>query len=133
MENKRTILLTGASGFLGSRILSKINKNNTVYLLSNKSRASKSNPNHTHITINELDNFYQYCKKDLCLNIIGLMCLPPINSNTDEYFNILRQSAEKLNLTELSMGMSSDYEKAALNGSTFLRLGTVILGQRKSI
>ena len=82
------------------------------------------------IDLKDLDNFYNYCTKDLLLNIIGLMCLPPINLNSDKYFKILKKSAEKLNLKELSMGMSSDYEKAIINGSTYLRLGTAILGQR---
>ena len=82
------------------------------------------------IDLKDLDNFYNYCSKDLLLNIIGLMCLPPINLNSDKYFKILKKSAEKLNLKELSMGMSSDYEKAIINGSTYLRLGTAILGQR---
>ncbi len=82
------------------------------------------------IDLKDLDNFYNYCTKDLLLNIIGLMCLPPINLNSDIYFKILKKSAEKLNLKELSMGMSSDYEKAIINGSTYLRLGTAILGQR---
>ena len=82
------------------------------------------------IDLKDLDNFYNYCTKDLLLNIIGLMCLPPINLNSDKYFKILKKSAEKLNLKELSMGMSSDYEKAIINGSTYLRLGTAILGER---
>ena len=82
------------------------------------------------IDLKDLDNFYNYCSKDLLLNIIGLMCLPPINLNSDKYFKILKKSAEKLNLKELSMGMSSDYEKAIINGSTYLRLGTAILGER---
>ena len=53
-----------------------------------------------------------------------------IDSNTNQYFKLLKQSAVKLNLTELSMGMSSDFEKAIINGSTYLRLGTAILGER---
>tara|TARA_B100000686_G_scaffold347191_1_gene435357 strand:- start:22 stop:690 length:669 start_codon:yes stop_codon:yes gene_type:complete len=85
------------------------------------------------IALNELDNFYNYCTKELSLNIIGLMCLPPIDSDSEKYFKLLKQNAESLNLTELSMGMSSDFEKAALNGATFLRLGSVILGKRKII
>ena len=85
------------------------------------------------ISLNELTNFYDYCAKDLSLNVIGLMCLPPIDSNSVKYFNALNQNAVKLNLKELSMGMSSDFEEAVLNGSTFLRLGTLILGERKSI
>ena len=61
------------------------------------------------------------------------MCLPPIDSVSQEYFKLLKQNAERLNLKELSMGMSSDFEEAILNGSTYLRLGTVILGKRKPI
>ena len=82
------------------------------------------------INLKDLDNFYNYCTNDLLLNIIGLMCLPPISLNSHKYFKILKKSAEKLNLNELSMGMSSDFEEAIINGSTYLRLGTAILGER---
>jgi len=82
------------------------------------------------ISPKDLGNFYSYCTKDLSLNIIGLMCLPPINSDSENYFKILKDTADNFKLTNLSMGMSSDYENAIINGSTFLRLGTAILGQR---
>ena len=85
------------------------------------------------IALNDLDQFYNYCTKELFLDIIGLMCLPPSSSDSKKYFKILKQASTKLNLNELSMGMSSDFEEAVLNGSTFLRLGTIILGERKSI
>jgi len=85
------------------------------------------------INLNDLDQFYNYCTKELFLDIIGLMCLPPASSDSNKYFKILKQASMKLNLNELSMGMSSDFEEAVLNGSTFLRLGTIILGERKSI
>ena len=84
----------------------------------------------TGIILNDLNSFYNYCTKELSLNIIGLMCLPPINSNSQEFFKILKEIAEKLNLKDLSMGMSSDYKQAILNGSTYLRLGTIIFGKR---
>ena len=84
----------------------------------------------TGIMLNELGHFYNYCTKELSLNVIGLMCLPPVNSNSKEYFKLLKKTADKLNLKELSMGMSSDFEQAILNGSTYLRLGTLILGKR---
>ena len=84
----------------------------------------------TGIMLNELSHFYNYCTKELSLNVIGLMCLPPVNSNSKEYFKLLKKTADKLNLKELSMGMSSDFEQAILNGSTYLRLGTIILGKR---
>jgi len=82
------------------------------------------------VQLNELNNFYSYCTSELSLNVIGLMCLPPIDSNAHEYFKILKKNAEKLNLKDLSMGMSSDFEQAISNGSTYLRLGTIILGKR---
>jgi len=84
------------------------------------------------ILINELNNFYSYCTKDLSLNVIGLMCIPPIDSNSQKYFEKLKKIADQLNLKDLSMGMSSDYEQAILCGSSYVRLGTIILGERNS-
>ena len=84
------------------------------------------------ILLSEVNNFYNYCTKELSLNIVGLMCLPPVDKDSHEYFKLLKYEAEKLNLKELSMGMSSDFEQAIIHGSTFLRLGTAILGQRSS-
>ena len=82
------------------------------------------------IMLEDLDDFYFYCSKDLSLNIIGLMCLPPAGSDSKKYFQLLKKNTEKFNLRELSMGMSSDYEDAVINGSTYLRLGTAIFGER---
>ena len=82
------------------------------------------------ILLNDLNHFYNFCTKELSLNITGLMCLPPINSDSNKYFKILKKTSEKLNLTDLSMGMSADYDQAILNGSTYLRLGTAIFGAR---
>ena len=84
------------------------------------------------ILLNDLNKFYHYCTKELSLNIIGLMCLPPMESEPSQYFKILKNTAGKLNLKDLSMGMSSDFEQAIINGSTYLRLGTIILGERSS-
>ena len=89
-------------------------------------------PQKSGIMFNDLNNFYNYCTKDLSLNVIGLMCMPPVDSNSQEYFKKLKKVAEQLNLEDLSMGMSSDYEQAILSGSTYLRLGTTILGERNS-
>jgi len=85
------------------------------------------------IPLKDLSNFYNYCKRELLLDIVGLMCLPPIKSESENYFKLLKDSAEKINLKDLSMGMSSDFEKATLNGATYLRLGSAILGTRKTI
>ena len=84
------------------------------------------------ILLSDLNSFYNFCTNELSLNIIGLMCLPPINSNSNEYFRILKKASENLNLEDLSMGMSADYEQAILNGSTYLRLGTAIFGERST-
>lgn len=83
------------------------------------------------ILLKDLDSFYNYCTKKLSLNVIGLMCLPPIDSDSSRYFKILKKKSDEFNLTHLSMGMSSDYAQAVVNGSTFLRLGTAIFGERK--
>jgi len=85
------------------------------------------------ILLKDLNNFYLYCKNELLLNIIGLMCLPPVETESQKYFQLLKSVAGKLNLKDLSMGMSSDFEQAIINGSTYLRLGTIILGERKLI
>ena len=77
----------------------------------------------------ELDNFFLYCK-NLNLDVIGLMCLPPVNSDPVPYFSELSTLNKKLNLSELSMGMSSDYLQAVENSSTYLRIGSEIFGQR---
>ena len=85
------------------------------------------------ILLNDLNSFYYYCTKELSLNVIGLMCLPPIEYDSQKFFKILKNAAEKLNLKDLSIGMSSDFEQAIISGSTYLRLGTVILGKRDPI
>jgi pyridoxal phosphate enzyme (YggS family) len=78
----------------------------------------------------DLSNFIKYCKNDLKLNIIGLMCLPPINEDSDKYFKELRQLAIDNNLKELSMGMSNDYISAIKNSSTFIRIGSAIFEEK---
>ena len=82
------------------------------------------------IKINELDKFYEVCTKKLNLNIIGLMCLPPINSDSKEYFKKMNNAAENLSLKELSMGMSSDYMDAVKYNASYVRIGSKIFGER---
>lgn len=65
------------------------------------------------------------------LNIIGLMCIPPAGENPAPHFALLRKLAERLGLSELSMGMSGDYEEAIRLGATHIRLGTAIFGERE--
>ncbi len=83
------------------------------------------------ILLKDLNKFYDYCKNELSLNVIGLMCIPPVESDSDKYFKLLKDNSEKFELKDLSMGMSDDYEKAILYQSTYLRIGTAIFGKRK--
>ena len=78
----------------------------------------------------KLKDFYQLCVGDLDLDIIGLMCLPPKDNNSSEYFIEMRKLAENIKTINLSMGMSNDYSKAAESGATFLRIGSKIFGKR---
>ena len=78
---------------------------------------------------NDLNDFYHYCK-DLNLDVIGLMCIPPFNSDPNPFFQELNDLNKNFNLEELSMGMSSDYLKAVENYSTYLRIGSAIFGER---
>jgi pyridoxal phosphate enzyme (YggS family) len=78
----------------------------------------------------ELKDFYQLCVRDLDLDIIGLMCLPPKDNDSSEYFIEMKKLAENIKTINLSMGMSNDYSKAAENGATFLRIGSKIFGKR---
>ena len=73
--------------------------------------------------------FIDFCCKDLKLNIIGLMCIPPVDSNPNQYFKNLAELARANNLSELSMGMSNDYEIAIKNGATFVRVGSKIFSE----
>ena len=81
------------------------------------------------ISVNKLDDFYKFCK-DLKLNVVGLMCIPPIDDNSAIHFKKMLDLKQKLNFNELSMGMSSDYLDALHYGSTFLRIGSDIFGKR---
>ena len=82
------------------------------------------------ILIEELNSFYKTCTQDLGLKIIGLMCLPPNEKKSSLYFYKMQQLAERLNLKEISMGMSSDYLDAINFQATYLRIGTKIFGNR---
>ena len=78
----------------------------------------------------ELDSFYNYCIKEKNLNVIGLMVIPPNDNNTNKYFKILDELNNSLSLKELSMGMSADYYEAIKNNATFVRIGSLIFGNR---
>ena len=77
----------------------------------------------------ELKSLVEYCKQ-INLNVVGLMCIPPNNLDVSSYFSEMNLLNKSFNLSELSMGMSSDYLKASENLATYLRIGSSIFGQR---
>ena len=84
------------------------------------------------IEISNLENFYKRCISDLNLDVVGLMCLPPIDQDVAPYFLKMKDIHTKLGLKELSMGMSNDYIKAIKFNSSYLRIGSKIFGQRNT-
>ena len=82
------------------------------------------------IHVSEINEFVRYCLFELKLQIIGLMCIPPISGDTNLYFDQLSKIANQNNLKELSMGMSNDYLSALKNGSTFVRVGSGIFSEK---
>ena len=82
------------------------------------------------IRVNDLQKFLRVCVDKYNLNIIGLMCIPPMHKDPKSFFIELKSLAKKNNLPKLSMGMSSDYQEAVYNGATHVRVGTAIFGER---
>ena len=76
-----------------------------------------------------LGDFYRFCK-NLNLDIIGTMCIPPNDGNTKKYFSEMNKINQELNFKELSMGMSGDYLEAITNSATYVRVGSKIFGSR---
>ena len=77
------------------------------------------------------DDFIKYCKEDLRLPVVGLMCIPPLNEEPAMHFALLKKIAERNNLKELSMGMSNDFQEAVKFGATSVRVGSLIFGNRE--
>tara|TARA_Y100000590_G_scaffold142836_1_gene163911 strand:+ start:1656 stop:2321 length:666 start_codon:yes stop_codon:yes gene_type:complete len=82
------------------------------------------------VLIEQIDNFYNICVRDLGLNVIGIMCLPPNDNKSSIYFSEMQILAKKMNIKEISMGMSSDYLEAINYQATYLRIGSKIFGER---
>jgi len=103
----------------------KINKNIKIFLQVNIGDESQK----SGINKNELKQLVSYCK-EINLDLIGLMCIPPANINPEIYFDEMKNLNKSLGFKELSMGMSSDYLTAAKHESTLIRVGSSIFGQR---
>lgn len=105
---------------------SKINKRLKIFIQINIGNEDQK------IGINEdqLCDFYKKCVQDLDLDIIGIMCLPPKDGDIQNFFLKMKDLSKKIKVKELSMGMSNDYLEAIKYGSTFIRIGSRIFGQR---
>ena len=106
----------------------KLNKSLKIFIQINIGDEDQKNG----IKLDDLKSFYSICVNDLKLNIVGLMCLPPMQIDPKKYFKKMKIEAESLSLKELSMGMSSDYMEAIEYNSTYVRIGTKIFGNRLS-
>ena len=82
------------------------------------------------VNADEAKEFVQWCSKEKNLNVVGLMCIPPVNEPSNVHFDILKKLAGDCNLSKLSMGMSGDYNTAIKCGSTHVRVGSAIFGKR---
>lgn len=77
-----------------------------------------------------LKDFFNECKNNLNLDIIGLMCIPPVSQSSEQFFKKMNSLSNELDLNELSMGMSQDYLNAISNNASFVRIGSKIFGER---
>jgi len=103
----------------------KINKNIKIFLQINIGDENQK----SGINKNNVNQLVAFCK-EIGLDVIGLMCIPPANADPEDYFEEMKKLNSGLDFHELSMGMSSDYLKAAKHLSTYVRVGSSIFGQR---
>ena len=109
-----------------SKSQSEINKSLNYFIQVNIGNEKQK----SGINYNEVDQFYNYCTKEKKMSILGLMAIPPQDENIEKYFKSLSDLNSSLGLTELSMGMSSDYIQAINYKASYLRIGSAIFGDR---
>ena len=113
---------------LAKKISDELNKNQRNIKIFLQVNIGKENQK-SGVDVDNLENLFLYCKK-INLEVIGLMCIPPVGIDSKEYFKKMRDLTKNLMLKDLSMGMSSDYLKAIEYSSTYLRIGSSIFGER---
>ena len=104
----------------------KINKDIGLFIQVNIDNEDQKNG----IALNELEKFHNKLTNEMKMNVIGLMCIPSVNSKLEISYDKMLKMKNKLGLSELSMGMSFDYIEAIKFGSTFVRIGSKIFGKR---
>jgi len=87
-------------------------------------------PQKAGVSVSDLPVFLQFCRDELELSVIGLMCIPPKDDDASVHFKALKELAAQSNLNNLSMGMSSDFETAIACGANYVRVGSAIFGIR---
>ena len=108
-----------------AEVQNKINKKIKIFLQVNIGDENQKSGIHK----NEVHHLVSYCR-EIGLDLIGLMCIPPVNANPEVYFREMKKLNQSFGFTELSMGMSSDFLLAAKYHSTYVRVGSSIFGQR---
>jgi len=108
------------------REITKQQKNPEIFIQVNIGEE----PQKHGIAPQEVKEFVKFCRKDLALNVTGLMCIPPTGELASPYFALLNKLAKECGLKNLSMGMSADWKEAVALGATHVRLGTAIFGSR---
>ena len=103
----------------------KVNRDIKIFLQVNIGNETQK----SGVNQNEIEDLVSY-SKELGLNLLGLMCIPPNNDKADVYFKKMSEINKSFGFNELSMGMSSDYLQASQNKSTYLRIGSSIFGER---
>jgi pyridoxal phosphate enzyme (YggS family) len=103
----------------------KINKNIKIFLQVNIGDENQK----SGVNKKDVRQLVYYCK-EIGLDLIGLMCIPPVDVDPEKYFHEMNRMNKSLNFSELSMGMSSDFLKASKHFSTYVRIGSSIFGQR---
>ena len=103
----------------------KVNRDIKIFLQVNIGNETQK----SGVNQNEIEDLVFY-SKELGLNLLGLMCIPPNNDKADVYFKKMSEINKSFGFNELSMGMSSDYLQATQNKSTYLRIGSSIFGER---
>ena len=87
-------------------------------------------PQKNGIEVKSLETFLKFCEENCDLDILGLMCIPPIDKNPEVYFKEMNLLNKKFGFKDLSMGMSNDFISAINNGATYIRVGSKIFGKR---
>ena len=104
----------------------KKNKNIKIFIQVNIGNETQK----SGVKTENLKDFFNECKNNLNLDIIGLMCIPPVSQSSEQFFKKMNSLSNELDLSELSMGMSQDYLNATSNNASFVRIGSKIFGQR---